>query len=237
MDPENLGPETETENQNPNPNPQDSNTENEVLTLLRQTVQETNARARAEESRRIQLEQQLEELRRTPAKEVTSDDFFANPAQVIRAEIDAQLSPLRAFVEQTKKDNAYGQLKAMFLNDAKYGPIVRKLGANLDNIMSNLVPNENNMFHAIHTLVGQLAVSNPEALLPEPPKEEIPREEKKPVIPPHLRPSAPPLPDKQEKKVKKNYTENERRLMRENNMNEEQWEEMLNAPASLKRGK
>jgi hypothetical protein len=211
---------------------QNSNTNDEVINLLRQTVQETNARARSEEARRIQLENELSQIResRNAPREITSEEYFQDPVKILRDEIAAQLAPLTAFVGETKKNSAYQNIKAQFLADAKYGPLVTKLGAQLDNLMSNIEPTVPNMLNAVHALVGQLAVSDPNFFAPSTP---TPKPKEEETIPAHLRPSPSPRPSSERTPTKKNYTENERRLMREAGMTEEQWENYMNAPATL----
>jgi len=52
------------------------------------------------------------------------------------------------------------------------------------------------------------------------------------MMPPHLRPSAPPVvPGGQVPVQRRELTENERRLMRENGMTEEQWWTLQDLPA------
>lgn len=231
--------------QDPNPTPENlpgptSSSDEETLKILRESALDAARTARQEQNRRIELEQEVENLRRArenPAPtQVTPEQFWNDPLTTLRAEISTQIAPLLETAKKLNQQTVYQNLKQQFLADAQYGPIVNKLGQHLDNLMQSLEPTIPNMRNAIHSLLGQIAITNPELLLPAK-KEETPNPTPSPspsmVTPPHLRPSSSPLPSSEDNKPKKQYTENERRLMRELKMTEEQWENSMNAPANL----
>lgn len=221
------------ENQNLNPGPTDDG----GLALLRESLQETNRRARNEEARRIEVENELAEYKRnqnrTPPAKFTAEQFFENPQAALSAEVSSQIAPLNEFAQEMRRERAYNQLKGRFLADNRFGSIVQQLGYSLDTVMAKLEPTEMNMVNAINTLIGQAYINNPEAFRQAPKIEEKkPEDEKKVPTPPHLRPSN-TRSNGDPTKTPKTYTENERRMMRDNKMTEEQWEEHLNAPANL----
>ena len=223
--------------------PENQNTGPTELDLLRETVAETNRRARQEEARNRELADELARLRsqqnrdNNPAPTFSAEEFFANPQQLLRAEVQNQMKPLVDFTQQMQRERNYTQLKNRFLSDQRYTSIVNQLGYSLDQVMSQVEPTETNMFNAINTLIGQAYVNNPNAFQQnnqqnnQEPKDEVP-----PItnVPAHLRPSNTRNKEQNNTPLKKDYTENERRLMRENSMTEDQWEAYLSAPSSLK---
>lgn len=225
-------------------NPQDPNLpENQnsgptELELLRETVAETNRRARYEETRNRELSDELTRYKaqqNTPVqKSFSAEEFFANPQALLAAEVSNQIKPLVEFSKEMQRERSYNQLKGRFLSDSRYNPIVTQLGYSLDQVMSQMEPTEMNMVNAINTLIGQAYINNPSAFQQNNNNNQKPKEEVVPAnIPAHLRPSNNKV-NTQQRVETKEYTENEKRLMRENKMDEAQWEAFLNAPSSLK---
>lgn len=216
--------------------------EDENIKLLRQMVTETNQRARNEEIRRIQLEEEIRQLRNKPTipeNKATDKDYWDNPLTVMRKEISDQVKPLVEFTQKMERNQTYNNLKQQFLADPHYGTIVSQLGVHLDNVMVQLDPTAQNMANAIDSLLGRIARTNPEFFASKKKEETKTKEEKEKekemlLTPPHLRPSGAPKKESDGKlENKKNYSENERRLMKEQNLTEEQWEAALNAPTNL----
>lgn len=226
--------EKEKENQNSGPTKDE-----DAFKLLQSMVEETNRRARAEEGRRIQLERELADLKKKnnpPPAEISAEQFFEKPAETLRNEIGRQVAPLIDFVNATKKRETYLAIKTQFFQDPRYNHILQKIGAQVDAAMENLEPTVQNVANAISVLVGHHTLENPNFFAQTKEKEDDKtpkKEEEKLTTPAHLRPSAAPRNIPKDEKPKKNYTEHERRLMREYNMTEDEWEAALNSTANL----
>lgn len=223
MEPNQPDPEIPPTNDSSNTDPN--------AALLQQALQATQDARIAAENTNIRLQQQILELQQqrntpTPAPEVTAEQFFTNPMAHLNAAIQAQIAPLQRDAALLTRMNAYGRLKQQLQETEQYGKWVKMFSANLDQIFEN--PNvgvtAQNMITIINSMIGNAVSANP-ALLNTPAPINTP-ETPKVITPPHLRPSSSPssTPTNAPRTNKKNYTEEEKRLMRENKMTEEQWE-------------
>lgn len=184
------------------------------------------------------LEAQLAEARKTPQAPITPEQeqgFFTNPLtstkELIRTELTEQLAPFRAFIEQNNRISKYDQLK----NQMKGGLLGNYLKENeslVDQLMQGAEPNENNMSAAILQAAGLRAIglvpgsSTQNIVVNNPPVNNNNPSPVNMTTPPHLRPSAPPAVRGNDNKP--NYaplTENERLLMRQWGMTEQQYRE------------
>lgn len=237
--------QTETSQQTENQETQTSNTD--VLSLMQETLRETHQRAQAAEAEKLQMQQriwELEQQRNQPVvqqQEEVPTDFFQDPKKVLAAEIAKQVAPLNDFTKKLQRQEAYNNLKAQFMMHPQYGPALQQIGAYVDQVMANQDPSPQNMVNAIQSVIGQLILQNPHLVAqPQPVQQQQPQRQQV-VTPPHLRPSGAPTPSNNagnpasyEERAKTHpWTENERRLARENNMTMAQWLEFLEKPARI----
>ena len=196
-----------------------------------------------EKNREIErLQSQLAQKQEAPLPVVTPEQnskFFESPAtatqELIRRELDIALAPLKDFVGTFKKTDAYSQLKDTYRNDPFLGKHLVENEQYVDQIMKNIDPTQANLQAAIVQVIGlkglgalpnngnppsqaPVVINNPQATPINP----------NPISmqnPPHLRPSAPAAPKDTPTAYKKPLDENERRLMRELEMTEEEYRE------------
>lgn len=188
------------------------------------------------------LQQELEDRKKEPPKPITQEQeqtFFTNPLtstkELIRQELQEQLSPFRQFIEQNSRVSKYDQLKNQ-IKLSQLGNLLKENEQIVDQLMQGADPTEATISAAIFQAAG-LRASGMLGNQPAPQTQSnvainnnpTPQNNQPPInmsVPPHLRPSAPPAP--RENNNQPNYpplTENERTLMRLWGMNEKQYRE------------
>lgn len=238
-DPNNPNPQGSTNQNEPlNPTPPNpSNTEPDNRELLAAALRETQLARIAAENQAADYRRQLEAHNQQQAIQnapnYTSEEFFKDPFRILKEAIDSQVAPLRADAARITRQQSYFQLKSQFQSHPQYAQLVSTLSSGLDQYF--LAPNSQLSIDAgtfqnvLSTLVGQTVMSNPGAFnqqqnTPQNQVQNTPTSQQ--VLPPHLRPSpsVAPTPQTSHTPQQRNYTENERRLMKEFKMSEAEWE-------------
>jgi hypothetical protein len=154
------------------------------------------------------------------------DAPVTNIRDIVREELKETVQPLIDFKEEVKGQGEYERLKSRLKVDPKFSvflgnPQVERM---VDEMMVNNPKDEQHLYGVIAGLRGAMALGD----VPTPQGLNLGAAPNAPVdtsIPPHLRPSPPPLPEgKKEGDVKvRDLTENERRLARERGMKPEEY--------------
>lgn len=222
-----------TENNPPAPSsPAPTVDVNEVHNIYRGVLGEYSQRQQ-------RLERELEELRnkQQQTRETTPEEdvelLTTNPGELIRREIQKSIAPLNQQAQEwtraTLKDDYIRRMKANpqygFMQNEKFLPY-------FENTLSQIPQlNDGSVYAAYLASVG-LFVQSPDYLQPTTPTPKVnqPTVHSQTVPTPPANNPAPPrqVPNNQNRGPKKVYTENEKLLMRLNNMTEEQWEAEMN---------
>jgi hypothetical protein len=211
---------------------------------LIQTTLADNERARRDaEQRARDLEDQLQQERnknKAPVNvttELTRDDYFNDPINTINRLVSAQVKPLNEFTQEMQAQREYEQLKAGYRQQY---PAFAQIESTVDQFMIGKPRNHAGMQSAIREAVGHLALTNPASL--NPPTNNNPPAPTNPVTPTpkvpdsqaHLRPSnTPSITPVDNNPKRRPLTENERRLLREQNMTEERYWQLMEAGPNL----
>lgn len=231
--PENQTPETKEA-------PPATTPTNEFEQLVRTTLAQNEQSRLAAERRVRELEDELAKSRTQQVQQTQQsvpDDqaFYQNPVDTINKLIQAQIGPLNQFTQQFQQQTAYANLKNQYR--AQY-PAFVQIESLVDQMMQGLEPSHANMQIAIQRAVGHLALTNPAALTqvntpapqapaPQPtPQNNVPSQA-------HLRPSNNPPAAKEKENKRRPLSENERRIIREMGINEDQYFELMEKPIQV----
>lgn len=205
--------------------------------LLSQQAQTIRESARKQAEFDLKLKEMSDKVNAPPPPDLTklNKDFFQAPhtemQKLIRTELEATVKPLIEFKEQVQGQNEYDRVKNKFKGNPKFKEFIAQPGVEemIDSAMAGNQPTENAVYGVIAGIKGAMELGD----IPKPGGQQPPagggRSPSDISVPPHLRPSAPPLPEGKEKvddKMKARVdaaTENERRLAKENHMSIEQY--------------
>lgn len=191
------------------------------------------------------LQRELENSKKQPEKVLTQQEesaFFEKPLtntkELIKSELQQQLAPMYDFINNFQQTSRYDTIKRGIKaqNPAIAGLLTPDIEPYVDQAMSGIAPTEQNLIGVILQVKGaqaagllttapqttQTTVNNPiTTTVTQPPTQQAPNL----TVPAHLRPSAPPAPklDTSDNQPKRPLSENERRLMREWGMTEEEY--------------
>lgn len=203
-------------------------------------------------NRAAEIERENERLRNeltqrnAPAQQIPQleeGDFFNNPnraVDIITQRLRGQIEPLNQFVEQQRRQTTYATLKSQ-LRAANPGlaSIEHLVDQRMASILQHREPTLQDITDAAVFVVGQLTLSG--ALNPAPrqnttaaPAQPQNNTAVPPQLPAHLRPSAPHRNQSQsngEPDYDSMVDENERRLMREQNMSAKHWVILRDTPS------
>ncbi len=199
--------------------------------------------ARAAEERLAALERRAAEPPPPPPPDPKSEagKFWTDPVTVLRGEIDRAVKPLNDFRTSFERQAKVDELKAQVRADPRFKDIFEKGEQYIDQAIRAMpeVTREGIMSAALSirgaAALGMLPGLSFEAPAPAPapPAPGTPPAPGAPpvsTVPPHLRPSAPPPPSAPEPPRRRELTENEKRVARENGMDEEEYLEFLELP-------
>lgn len=209
-------------------------------------------------NRASQVEQENERLRReleqrnAPTQQIPQleeGDFFSNPnraVDIITQRLQGQIAPLNQFVAQQQRQTTYATLKN-HLRAANPGlaSIEHLVDQRMAPIIQQREPTLQDITDAVYFVVGQLTITgvlNPRqtqntTAAPQTQQNNTsatPPVNNTPVLPAHLRPSAPnrgnPNQNNNEPDYESMVNEEERRLMREQNMTAKNWVILRDTP-------
>lgn len=186
---------------------------------------------------RQQLSQKQQEAAKpapiTPAQE---QEFFANPVSttrdLIKQELTEALAPFKGFIQQNQSETEYQRIKRTLRDNPVLGNLLKENESLVDQLMNGATVNENNVMAAIFQANGLKAAGllnnqnqpitpqNTQASSQQPPVNQQPQNMS---TPPHLRPTPPAAPRLDNAPPKRQFTENEKRLMREWGMTEDEY--------------
>jgi len=233
-------PDSTLEQTPPTDQPQDPpiDKSREYITALENTMREQNATIQRLLGQQNQPTPQAPAAP-APSKEELNQQFYNDPynttRNLIQEALDSTIKPLVETVRGLRFEGSpYDRMMSKFRNDPRFAialqdqNVVNAIGQ----ILENVELSEQSMQSAIVHAVGLKAMGQLGGL-PAPTPTSTPQNPS-PVIPPHVRPSAPPSPRNNEnnRRVVREFTENERRIMREQGMTEEQYTKWLDMPAS-----
>lgn len=216
---------------------------NEVHNLYRGVLAEQN-------QARQRLEQELEQLRNrqnqqpAPTPEQDVELLTTNPRELIRQEIQSSIAPLNQQAQQWTRASEIERYTRLMKSNPQYQFMQNpKFLPYFENVLAQTPQlNDGSVYAAYLASVG-LFVQSPDYITQAPqtpPQQPIaqPTHHNQTVpTPPSNRPANPIAVPRNNQQPKKTYTENERLLMRINNMTEEQWEAELNrAPSQVVAG-
>jgi hypothetical protein len=256
---ENLEPVVTNPPANP-PQPQGRvYTEEEMRTiheLYGQTLRENEQR----------LQQLQAQVNQRPAQQQQSnpqeDDFLTNGRSIIAEEIDRRLQPFSQFVQQQQAQTMYASLKEQFKRHPQYsaffnipqaesildGQVAQIQQTNPSAINTQGIANLITQIYGYMQLNGMVQPQQPVITNPQqqytPVTQQPVQQPQQPmnntnITPPHLRPSAPPMPNANGQNLtakgnpRRPLTELERRVARENGFkNDDDYIDWLNESAS-----
>lgn len=238
LDEQNPPADQQPENQPPNP----TTPTNEFEKLIQQTLGESERARIAAEQRARELEDQLnsqkQQQQQQPQQLPEAQAYWNNPVETINKLIEQQMKPLTTAAQQLTQQSAYENLKAQYR--LQY-PAFAQIEKTVDQMMQGLEPTHKNMQIAIQRAVGHLVMTNPALLNQQAaPNNSPPASNNTPApqnVPPqaHLRPSN-NSPEKREDLSNKKHpplTENVKRMLREQNMTEERYWELMEKPIQV----
>lgn len=229
---------TETENQEDTtthtPNP--SNPPVPPVDNTREVVAAYQAELNAQATRNRLLQEELDRKNAAPPKtpEQESQEYFANPKQAMRDEINAAVRPLNDFVAAQSRQNTISQIKTN-MRQAPGFEHLDKVESLFDQYLAQFVNIDiNNAVGSYNAAVGRfIAINGIDALRsdPKPVNDPPPNTRPTPSVPnnpPHVRPSPPPvnapINDKDKPfKLPRPLNENEKKMARFNKMTDEAW--------------
>lgn len=227
---------------------------------LQSTNQQLLATLNKTNERLALLEEENKKSKEKPPEKIDEKNkrFWDNPTAVLQEALNETVAPLKEFVSEVKAGTAYDKLRDRYAKDPKYKELFEnpKVASMIDEAMSKAPPTDGSMRTVLFSLRGAIELGEiPGITL----KKEETQEEKKAreaaeettrkaresnnrsndTLPPHLRPSSAPGPQREEedkrvakyKQMADNADENQRRLARENRMTLEQYFESLDVPA------
>lgn len=224
--------------------------------LVRTTLAENERSRLAAEQRARDLEDQLFQLRQAQNNNSNNQQqqnqqpdpqqFWNDPINTINNLIGRQVAPLNDFAQQIQQQNAYLMLKNQYRNQPGFN-VIEPL---VDQFMAGQQPTHANFQIAVQRAVGQIAITNPQALFGQQQNQgtqtQVNQQQQQqqnnqpggdPSIIPinrgnnqqaHMRPSQVPAnrtTDTQQKH--RPLTENERRICKEMNITEERYWELM----------
>lgn len=234
---ENQNQETQQQQTESDTTPQSSVQVNpeEIHGLYRGVLSEANQRTRL-------LEQQLEELRNQratqnqPTPEEDVELLTTNPAELIRREIEKSMAPLNQQAQEWNRTNQIERYKNTLRNDPRF-PFFKynEFMPVFENTLSQIPQlNDSSVYAGYLASVGMFVQSPDYAKLIAQPANQPNQIQNQPThhnqtvpTPPSNRPAPPQRVPSNNNVPKKVYSENEKLLMRINNMTEEQWEAEL----------
>lgn len=205
-----------------------------LLTLYETGMQE--ARQRAD-----RLERQLAEVQRNNATPKTPEvpmdnntfwqDSAGNIARIVDEKLQAAIKPLTDFVAETRGNSRYEQIKNSLRANPGFKDKMEAIEPYLDEVMKTTEITEANVNTAALSIVGAMAtgqLKTPEIRRPNgapPPTPANPSTTKNdaPMMPAHLRPSGPSVTPAAVKKERRDLTELEERIRREQKMTKDEY--------------
>lgn len=200
------------------------------------------------ETKRKELERQLEaaNVRQQPAPIPESE---LSPAQLIERAVASQVAPLREQFSgfmQTQQQNTYQQIKNSFRTLPQFTGFFTQIEAYLDQEMQGKAITVENVQNSLATVIGRIqmqAALQPQNNNPQNQQQPInpqqpqmpnnPQQQQRPQnpnMPAHLRPSAPPLPNRNGAGTltpagneRYQLTELQKRVARENRLTDDQY--------------
>lgn len=218
-----------------------------VHSLYRQTLQEA-------ENRRLATERELENLRSSQHSPAPIPDDQLSPTQLIERAVAAQVTPLRTQFDSfmlAQQGNAYQSIKDRFRNLPQFAPFFTQLEPYIDTEMQGKTITVEAVQNAIAVVIGRFqmqAAMNPQPINPQqqnmnnnPQQQQFQQQQQNPqqqqqqnLRPPHLQPSAPPLPNRNGNQnltpggnPRVQLTELQARVARENKMTHDQYIDMM----------
>lgn len=185
-----------------------------------------------------------------------NDDFLSNGRSIVGEEIDRRLQPFASWMQQQQTQSMYTTLKEQFRRHPTFSAFfnIPQAETLLDQQALQMLPanvNTQSIAGLISQIYGYMQLNNMVPQVPvvtnNPPQQFTPTIQNPPIqqptsnmntIPPHLRPSAPPMPSNggQNLTPKGNQmrplTELERRLARENHLDDAGYIDWLNESTS-----
>lgn len=179
---------------------------------------------------------QLDDLKKKPDVPIDAQnkEFWNNPLPILRKELQETVAPLIEFRKQFQANSDYESIKNEAKDDPKLKDFLAQPGVErqIDQLMAkNPSPTREAFGATVMGLKGAMElgfVAKP-VVPSDPNKPPVP-----PIVPqvdmtlpPHMRPSAAPLPSAADQKPKlRELNENERRLARENKLTEAEYIEL-----------
>ena len=215
-----------------------------LLSVYSQTIQENNRSLNEQGSKLKELEDRVTQATQPPkpTDEQRNRSFFDQPAaavrDLVREEINAAIAPLKDFVGTFAPRNEYDRIKETLKRDPQFAKIIGAAERHIDEAVYRSLapgqkPTEQLVRAAALTIYGAAAAGMLADVDLNTSREETPPSpsntssgDNRPVYsPPHLRPSAPPPPSRDVSNPADTYefSENELRVMRENNMSKEEF--------------
>ena len=210
----------------------------QIHELYGQALRENEAQAAA-------LRQQLAERQQQQVAQPQNDDILQNPRQLIQEEIQRAIAPLQQTITGFAVKSQYESLKDQFRAHPQYSAYFSnpQFVAYLDGAMANAQNvSVQSMSATIAQIVGYMAV-NGQLNTPQPAQQQngqsLQQQVNQQIDPPHLRPSSAPLPGSNRQvnttpkgTPKRQLTENERRIAREQGFTEDEYLDWLTVPSN-----
>ena len=210
-------------------------------------------RQRDQDAKLTQLTQVVQKLftdKSAPPPTTPEEDakaFYRDPKAVIREVMEETVAPLNAFKNSFESNDAYTRLKTQFKADPRFAAYFQRAGfeQTIDAVVNQAAQNGtpiSEMFveSALTHTAGQIAVGTvqmPDPIADANVQNTPPQPGVAPVdnrqIPPYLQPSAPPSVQRTNDGPKRRQlTENEDRIRRENGQTVEDWWEFMEMPST-----
>ena len=230
------GEETTSTEETPTENapPVSDDSQARLLNLYETGMQE--ARQRAD-----RLERQLAQMQQQPAAPKVEDppidnnafwqDSAKNIERIVEKALDARIKPLTDFVAETRGTTRYEKIKESLRMNPGFKDKMDTIEPYLDEVMRTTEVTEANVNTAALSLIGAMATGQlkpteiKRATGAPPPNPPNPSNTKNdaPMMPAHLRPSGPSATPVQQKQARRDLTELEERIRREQKMTKDEY--------------
>jgi hypothetical protein len=187
------------------------------------------------------LERQLAEMQRAPAPtpEAPMDnnafwqDSARNIENIVNKALDARIKPLTDFVAETRGATKYDQIKDGLRKNPGFKDKMDSIEPYLDEIMKTTEVSEQNVNTAALSIIGAMATgqlkpaevrnNRPAGAPPPTPQNPSTTKNDATMMPAHLRPSGPSVNNAPVKKERRDLTELEERIRREQRMTKDEY--------------
>ena len=210
-----------------------------IIRAQQDVIREYNQKLSTQDTKFAELRAEIDGLKKQPERtKVEQDkDFFSSPTTVLDErdqrlinELNKIVAPLKEFASEVKSGTDLDKIKSRFRANPAYAEILDhpEAGQMVDRMLANQPINEGTVRAAVYAVKSAIDMGDITGVTLGKKAPDMSN------MPPHLRPSAPSAP-RSPSGPKRDYSENERRLMREMGISEEDWDSFGGGPETTGR--